>query len=272
MTPWGGLLEWTTMSGTKPNLRLVEPPQAAREAPLEVTATRWVEHLASHVEVAHRGHDPEGVHQVRVACRRLLVFVRVGGWRVYADDLRWLRSAAGTARDLDVLLAHDELPSRLAEWMQGERRVAYDRVRTVLEQPRTAGLIEGLGWLPPVPPKRFVRRIEKVSKQVVKRGDQLERHGGDLERYHKMRRTLRKLRYAREWLGDKPKPLKRLQDDFGVLNDTAVMVRWLDASPLARSLSAHRQELMHRLAARRRRALSSWRLARRRVGEVLKGS
>src|SRR5579872_6284418 len=59
---------------------------------------------------ARRGDDVEGVHQARVATRRLrsnlrtfAPLLRRGSTDDLADELRWLGRRFGTVRDLDVL-------------------------------------------------------------------------------------------------------------------------------------------------------------------------
>lgn len=79
----------------------------------QVVIGRSVTHLLAHDPVIRLGEDPEGVHQARVATRRLrsdlrtfgpiLVPRRTGDLR---NELRWLGTALGRARDADAL---DEL-------------------------------------------------------------------------------------------------------------------------------------------------------------------
>ncbi|HEU4743256.1 MAG TPA: CHAD domain-containing protein, partial [Meiothermus sp.] len=63
-----------------------------------IAPTRWLLHLENHLPVARKGADPEGVHQVRVAGRRLRVWLELGGYQVLHDDLRWLVRGAGKVR------------------------------------------------------------------------------------------------------------------------------------------------------------------------------
>ncbi|HEX7247523.1 MAG TPA: CHAD domain-containing protein [Actinomycetota bacterium] len=96
--------------------------------------------------VVRLGVDPEGVHQARVATRRLrsdlrLVRSMVGpGW---LDDLRgnlrWLGGVLGAVRDLDVL--HERFVEHAAMFpldAQADVRRVLDRVQATREPARTA--------------------------------------------------------------------------------------------------------------------------------------
>ncbi|MEP6893312.1 MAG: CYTH and CHAD domain-containing protein, partial [Gaiellaceae bacterium] len=74
--------------------------------------------LLEHDPGTRLGSDPEDLHQLRVATRRLRAFLRAGRPLLRhepADALRgelgWLGSALGPARDLDVLIEHFRLES-----------------------------------------------------------------------------------------------------------------------------------------------------------------
>src|SRR5262249_62245725 len=69
--------------------------------------------LVSHDPGTRLGSDPEDLHQLRVATRRLRAFLRAARpllTRGPTEDLRaelsWLGSALGPVRDLDVLVEH----------------------------------------------------------------------------------------------------------------------------------------------------------------------
>lgn len=77
-------------------------------------------HLQDNANGVLYGEDPESIHQMRVATRRLLSALRLlataasEGWPTeLAEELRWLMSALGPARDWDVFL-EDTLPPVLA--------------------------------------------------------------------------------------------------------------------------------------------------------------
>jgi CHAD domain-containing protein len=83
------------------------PPGAALGLALEEQVRR----LLGHDPGVRLGSDPEDLHQLRVATRRLRAFLRAGrdlldlSWSdPLRDELRWLGRALGPARDLDVLI------------------------------------------------------------------------------------------------------------------------------------------------------------------------
>lgn len=98
----------------------LEPPAPPivpkRSSPGEALALRLQGQAAAlleHDPGTRLGSDPEDLHQLRVATRRLRAFLRAGRpllQPVAADALRgelgWLGSALGPARDLDVLIEH----------------------------------------------------------------------------------------------------------------------------------------------------------------------
>src|SRR6476646_5968998 len=72
-----------------------------------------VQRLLAADPVARVGEDPEGVHQARVATRRLRSDLRTFGplldpeWATsLGDEVRWLGSELGVAREAEVLLGH----------------------------------------------------------------------------------------------------------------------------------------------------------------------
>lgn len=95
-------------------------PLAANEAPLEAfrrIALAGLEHLQGNLHGAITSNDPEFIHQMRVATRRLRAALRLfapvlpaGLAEVLVPELRVLTSRLGHARDLDVLLAEIATP------------------------------------------------------------------------------------------------------------------------------------------------------------------
>ena len=187
----------------------------------------WLGHLEAHLPVARAGRDPEGVHQVRVALGRIDLWLRAAGLRVLRDDVRWLRSGAGRVRDLDVQLSLDP-PNPWARRLERERVAAREELLRILDQPRVGGLVRALRLLPALPGERLESFVEDALRRVEKRGKRLEKHPEDVERYHDLRKAVRRLRYALEWADRSATPVKRMQDALGDLNDAAVTLRMLD--------------------------------------------
>jgi CHAD domain-containing protein len=95
----------------KPEDPALDPSQSFRSAMRELIAKRW-EALWDALPVAVAGSDPEGVHDVRVASRRLRAAMDVAadcfpsGWyRPLHRAAKEITSALGDVRDRDVLLA-----------------------------------------------------------------------------------------------------------------------------------------------------------------------
>jgi len=103
-----------------------------------------VDRLITYDPTARLGEDPEGVHQARVATRRLRSDLRTfrslldERWAAeLSDELRWLGDVFGAVRDADVLL--ERLDTKLVELPEVDREPAkrlLDRLRTDHERGR----------------------------------------------------------------------------------------------------------------------------------------
>ena len=158
------------------------PPLPAASTPESVAERELASRVAA--DVAHRrrtlaraiarvreGHDSEAVHDLRVACRRLIAAMQL--WRDLVPPrpralraLRRLRREAGEARDLEVhvaLLRHvleAFPPGERVRWTglveSLERRTArrLARIAAEVSRPRTRRLMAGLARLTaePSPP------------------------------------------------------------------------------------------------------------------------
>ncbi|MFN8642866.1 MAG: CHAD domain-containing protein [Candidatus Binatia bacterium] len=241
------------------------------------------------------GEDPEAVHEMRVAVRRLRTALRLGRAALpvrqreaLGRELRWLGSALGPVRDLDVQLANaawhrQRLAPAARAPIDGLRRaLRRDRIaaRAALEQAldstRCARLLLALERAA-VAPRRPVRAaaaepIAEAGRRAVKRAMRRLRKLGDgvgelpaAEDLHALRIRAKRLRYALEAL--KPisgregrrmtKQLVRLQDVLGRFNDSMVAAatvrRYRDALP-AKTPPATRQALSTIADAELRRA------------------
>jgi CHAD domain-containing protein len=203
--------------------------------------------------------DEEAIHQLRVAGRRLrvalpLLVVKPDGRRAVraCDLLRCLTQAAGSSRDLDVLVAsYDKrlkaLPARTAEQKLLRHRLtsARRRSRTImasslldseisrLRNDLTKLILRG-GPPPSVICERFAAMCSHESRCLhegfTKLGSRL-----DATALHSLRRRARRLRYAvevfdqiRSYQSSATKPWKLLQDLIGVLHDHHVLAQWFD--------------------------------------------
>jgi inorganic triphosphatase YgiF len=199
--------------------------------------------------------DADAVHQARIALRRLrsalsLFRATVSGkeYQALREDLAWLASELGEARDADVLIAgegglgdDDLFRARLLK----RRGKAYDRVDRALRSQRTRELMLRLALWIELGSWRFrarsgqavgalaARQLERQWRKVRRHGARIsEARGGER---HRLRLDIKKLRYSAEFLaglyGKRPKAvrrdrfvaaLKELQDRLGELNDFEV--------------------------------------------------
>ncbi len=266
-----------TLSKSDRGYRLLAPEggeAAARQAtPVALDAAMTVEAALQSIGRACIGHllrnepavlasQPEGIHQMRVAARRLRAalsalkpMIPAAQYQWALDELKWLAGTLGPARNWDVFAAHLLEPveralavekdlKRLAEATEQRRRMAHERAKAAVASPRyTATMLslarwcEARGWrdqpasaqaallfatIGDVAPgliERCWRRTRKRSRQFSELS---------LEQRHKLRISLKKLRYTIEFLQDLfdngevkalEKRLKPLQEDLGRLND-----------------------------------------------------
>jgi CHAD domain-containing protein len=219
--------------------------------------------LIRHDPVVRLDEDPEGVHQARVATRRLRSDLRTfrplvdKGWATaLREELGWLAGILGEVRDGDVLLARlRESASSLSDTEQtGARAVlaTLEEARnaahaTLLETFQGRRYLEVLDSLvaaanaPGLSPKAdepagdvvpdLVRRPwHKLAKRVKSLDESPT--GGEL---HEVRIRTKRVRYAAEAASatagkparDFAKRAAKLQDVLGDLNDAVVAERWL---------------------------------------------
>lgn len=215
-------------------------------------------HLEANAPVACIGRDPEGIHQSRVAIRRLRAAFKVFKAALpeekrtyFSADLRWLQKQLGDARDLDVFLAESLDPMRahmqrekaltaLRQRIEAARGDAYARASKALQSRRYGRLrLELERWFSEPAEadtkltrnvRRFAKRsIHKAHRKVMNAGDHLESMSdADL---HALRIRGKQARYCVEFFsslypkrGPKQhaKVLSRLQDCLGALNDSVV--------------------------------------------------
>lgn len=112
------------------------------------------------------GHDPEGVHQMRVGIRRLRAVLRAfrpilqpRALEYLRQELRWMQQELGPARDWDVFMSEtlppiqDAMPQEagfesLSSAAEASRRRAYDRAVAAVADKRFVRLLLQLNlWL-----------------------------------------------------------------------------------------------------------------------------
>ncbi len=210
------------------------------------------------------GEDPEEVHDMRVAIRRLRAAISLFKDALSPSTLRlreelgWIASALGEVRDLDVQL--ERLSERiaaapaeerdglepLAGILQEHRTKARVRMLEALDSRRYARLVEAFGKAVRRPPSPRVPGaavpvlagapglLEKRYTAFRKAGDRIDPVSPP-EEYHELRIKGKRLRYALEFLspvyGKPAKSLIRslvdIQDILGAHQDAYVAVESL---------------------------------------------
>ena len=208
--------------------------------------------------------DIEGVHQMRVNARRMRA--ALGSFRSavgkdvslhWSEELRWIASQLGNARDLDVFIAegltpaHDQVTlagrDELMALAEQRRAAAYEVVGATLDSDRYAqfkrdfpewfraqqweqmDLSEKQRKNLDMKIDRYARKLlERLDARVLETGTNLDKN--DAEQMHQLRIECKKLRYAAEFfspiipgLDAYTRHLKQLQDVLGTLNDVSVM-------------------------------------------------
>lgn len=213
-------------------------------------------HLVDHIAVVVLDEDVEGVHQARVAIRRLRSDLRTAGPLLDKKaieplhrELDWLMSSLGEVRDLDVLLARLredvkrlEAADRAAaevvlDQAREDRAAAYERLRSDLRTPRCAALLEGIARIATNPPLRgrdgqkpaakVLPRLVRAPVRDLRREVRKLGPVPDDEDLHRIRIRVKHLRYATELaapaVGQKARKasrkLARMQDVLGEHND-----------------------------------------------------
>ena len=249
-----------------------------------------VDALHAHEAAARSGRDPEDVHQMRVAVRRLRAILRVS--RSLFDpkwvdglrrELKWLGTALGRVRDLDVL--HAYLRSQLKGLPASERRagqhllrhLAADHVRAraalrdALASPRYARLLARLKAALVHPPVRTSAvsllsiastEFKKLKKAVKKLPTQ-----PSAAKFHAVRIKVKRTRYAAELLqlviGRRAEQFidkaKKLQDILGEHQDAVVVEEYLrKVTDRTRAAQALAQQLIKHQRERRKQALTAF--------------
>ena len=208
--------------------------------------------------------DIEGVHQMRIAIRRaraaLLLFkphLEPHPLARFTEVLRELGRVFGEARDWDVfctdMLAGAEADGVERSWLdllrepaEAKRAAAHARVASELETPALTATVLGLqAW-----DMSCDVKLADLAPNLVARLDGKVRHRGrhiarlDYEGLHRLRKSLKKLRYGIEFVapileakGTKQylHRCKALLKQLGALNDAVVAVA------LAEQLGGERQ-------------------------------
>ena len=220
--------------------------------------------FAAGLSPAARG-DVEGIHRLRAAIRKLRTLfalfaphIEPAAAATFDGKLRAFGRVLGGGRDWDVFVtetlvdAAEDLGEADLAWLRSaaadRRRAAHAAVTVAVEGPQPTEMLLGLavwtadrGWL-----KRgrngdelfrdlLPDLLDRLEHKVLKRGRHLKSLG--TEDLHRVRKSLKKLRYASEDVASlfRPGPVARyvgavkgVLKDLGHINDVAVAVERLD--------------------------------------------
>lgn len=246
-----------------PNVFNAHPSKLKRNADassaFKKIAWECINHLQNNQDMVLHGTDVEGVHQMRVALRRLRsafsLFRKILEYESSAallTELGWLTDTLGKARDLDVFVT-ETLPAVLAQFENHAGLLklrdkslavqigAYNEVRTALSSQRyqcllltLAAWLENERWREGAHNSKCIKVLNIATATLTKRHKQLQRSGKHFihlhpEERHAIRIAAKKLRYAAEFFASLYSSAKsrsfisslsQLQDCLGVLNDT----------------------------------------------------
>jgi CHAD domain-containing protein len=224
---------------------------------------RWFAAFLRHEPGTRLGEDPEELHDMRVAARRLRsimgVFRRVLPMRFEAirEELRWISGELGAVRDLDVRLGwlskvqagsdwqEDISIGPLVEDTQQARAAARARLLSSLGSDQYETLLDAMGSAlragETSGPAAAIPVLAYAQKTLRKRYRAYRRLARDLRpdspvaAYHAVRIAGKRLRYSVECFeAILPKDGRRLvratrraQDHLGEHQDGAVTVQWL---------------------------------------------
>ena len=222
-----------------------------------------VVHLLRNDVVMRLDSDPEGVHQARVATRRLRSDLRTfrslldPAWRAeLRDELRWLGDALGRTRDSDVMLERMSERARtipategpgvaqIVEVLAQHRKQAHADLLDALRGERYVALLDRLVGAANDPAlllaadlpaaqvlPGFVRGPWKALRKEIKR----DGHEPTDPQLHRIRILTKRVRYAADTVAPlMGKPARRfadaaasLQTVLGEHNDAVVAEAWL---------------------------------------------
>jgi triphosphatase len=198
----------------------------------QVIAASCLRHLMANEPILRERGEPEAVHQMRVALRRLRAAITLFK-AVVADDqrdairseLKWMAGVLGEARDLDVYMAQTLGPARdrhegdedlesLVQQYEERRQKAYAAVQETIASPRFLnGVIDAAAWIQTgewlalkgeARQSRGKSIVAHAEEELTRRWRKIRKRGKNLavlepEDRHQLRIEIKKLRYAAEF-------------------------------------------------------------------------
>jgi CHAD domain-containing protein len=302
------LLDWLAVVGCRPATNGVPKlvrglgDMAARPADVVVpSVSRWptgrevvhraigrsVVQLMEHLPAARLGIEPEGVHQARVATRRLRSDLRTfhplldPTWTAQLQpELRWLGGALGRVRDDDVLIELLEnfgSVEPLIEVVADERETSRQALLRALDRPEANKLLDHLVAAAHDPhtapqaddpaPDLLRPLVRKRAARLRKTVDRLGAHPADAE-LHRVRIATKRCRYAVEAVAPAfgsdaaaaAAALAKLQDTLGAMNDAVVIsARLADTATRVPTIGYPAGQVVGWLTARAEAGRDEWR-------------
>ena len=266
----GYLLAETGMIELDPRPRNAKPVKLTKSQTIEEAAQQMLRECAgqivANVDATRHLAAPEGPHQLRIGLRRLRTVLlilrpvfRSSAASHLAGEAKWLGQQVGGLRDLDVILngivarearAHPDVPNLglLADMVAAHAGDVRQDLREKLTGQRVQSFmfklmqfVETRGWIDSQDigqTSRLAAPVMDLADKVLhRRWKKVSRNAKHIETLsveerHILRKELKKLRYATEFLAPlyparRVKPfltnLKTLQDVFGDLNDAAMV-------------------------------------------------
>jgi CHAD domain-containing protein len=269
----------------------IDAAMTVREA-LAATVESCLAHYHANALVLQQSHNAEGVHQMRVALRRLRALVSACAVALapdarafLAEEMRWLQQQFGPARDWDVFIAETlepmlhRLPNDrdlpiVRKAAETRREEGYRQAREAIGDPHHVRVLLRIGgWLATgdwIRTDGDIRLEEFAAERLQERLRKMRKFGKALDlpiaELHQLRIAAKKMRYVAEFFRPiYPKKasklffaaLKDLQDDLGSINDAVVTERLMDdlEPRVARRIGLIR-------AARARSLLTGWQAQR----------
>ncbi len=233
-------------------------PDTSLDDAIALTLGRCYDHWMNNQAAALDGRDIEGVHQMRVALRRLRAALALfapwlddGSQVRFVADVKWIAASLAAVRDLDVLshvtlaplraaFPGDEDLARLDECVGTRRQAACRRLVLAVGSPRYTSAVLSLGqWIvergwsagdPALdgPARSHVGgALSEAYAEVLSRGEGFAALNAVAR--HQLRLRIKRLRYAIQFVGPAYRgtgpwlqALSDLQDALGAANDAAV--------------------------------------------------
>ena len=212
-----------------------EPPRSASAADVVLAYLRLQVHALTSLEPMVRAGEPDSVHKMRVATRRLRSTLRSFGTVIprrdaarLAGELRWLGGLLGAARDDEVLPGHllaslrpvpaelliGPVRARVQGHFAPRRASAHEELIEALGSPRYAALLAGLGQFVAGPlagrraaepaagvlPAEAARAYRRAAKRM-RRARRAPRGPARDVALHQARKSVKRARYAAEAAG-----------------------------------------------------------------------